>query len=227
MIESWNRRRVLKQLAIASAALALPADKVFATAATNTANQDLEVQISKVSAHTVRLSVLPIQHGKTAEIPYFGSLIRESWDSQVTRLHSKDTGQTIQSGELKVRVSLEPISVAISSADGGDVQTLAVDRATGVVSFATGDSPLLGLGEGGPQFDRRGSVHDMKNGQGGYKLETHGARVGIPWIIGTAGWAIFFHQPFGTFDFTSSQSRFSPANADNPIQPRLWPSTPA
>src|SRR5580704_13938194 len=109
MNEPWNRRRVLKQLAIASAALALPADKVFATAATNTTSQDLEVQISKVSAHTVRLSVLPIQHGKTAEIPYFGSLIRESWDSQVTRLRSKDTGQTIHSGELKVRVSLEPI----------------------------------------------------------------------------------------------------------------------
>ena len=57
----------------------------------------------------------------------------------------------------------------------------------------------------------------MKNGQGGYKLETHGARVGIPWIIATAGWAIFFHQPFGTFDFTGSQSKFAPASENKPF----------
>jgi alpha-glucosidase (family GH31 glycosyl hydrolase) len=217
MIESWNRRGVLKQLAIASAALALPADKVFATPANDSADRDLEVQISSVSAHTVRLTVLPLQHGKTAEISYFGALAREPWGGKVTRQRGRNTGQTIQFGELKVRVSTDPLSVAISSTDGSDIQTLAVDRATGVISFATGDSPLLGLGEGGPQFDRRGSVHDMKNGQGGYKLETHGARVAIPWIIGTAGWAIFFHQPFGTFDFTGSQSKFSPANAESPF----------
>ena len=32
----------------------------------------------------------------------------------------------------------------------------------------------------------------------------------IPWLIGTNGWAMFFHQPFGTFDFTGAQSRFLP-----------------
>ena len=213
----WNRRRVLKQLAIASAALAVPTEKLFGKVNTDTVHQDLEVQIATVSASTVRLTVLVIQHGKTTDIPYFGALVRESWGSPVTRLRSEDREQTIQSGELKVRVSLDPLVFAISTADGDQVQTLAVDRATGLVSFATGDSPLLGLGEGGPQFDRRGSVHDMKNGQGGYKLETHGARVGIPWIIATAGWAIFFHQPFGTFDFTGSQSKFAPASENKPF----------
>jgi alpha-glucosidase/alpha-D-xyloside xylohydrolase len=76
----------------------------------------------------------------------------------------------------------------------------------------TGDSPLLGLGEGGPQFDRRGSTDRMHSGQGGYKLGTHGGRVPIPWLIGTSGWAMFFHQPFGTFDFTGPQSKFLPAS---------------
>ena len=217
MNEPWNRRRVLKQLAIASAALALPAENVFTQPATDNVNPDLEVQISTVSAHTVRLTVLPIVNGKVGRIPYFGALARESWEGPVTKLRGKNTGQTLQSGELRIHVSVDPLTIAFSSADSGDIQTLAVDRATGVVSFATGDSPLLGLGEGGPQFDRRGSVHDMKNGQGGYKLETHGARVGIPWIIGTAGWALFFHQPFGSFDFTGALSKFAPANADKPF----------
>ena len=50
----------------------------------------------------------------------------------------------------------------------------------------------------------------MVSGQGGYRLHTHGGRVPIPWLIGTAGWAMFIHQPFGTFDFTGPRSKFMP-----------------
>ena len=52
----------------------------------------------------------------------------------------------------------------------------------------------------------------MRSGQGGYKLATHGGRVPVPWIIGASGWAIFFHQPFGTFDLTGQQAKFQPAS---------------
>ena len=72
------------------------------------------------------------------------------------------------------------------------------------------DSPLLALGEGGKQFDRRGVRDRMISGQGGYDLENHGGRVPIPWLIGTAGWGLFFHQPLGTFDFTGTESTFTP-----------------
>jgi len=37
--------------------------------------------------------------------------------------------------------------------------------------------------------------------------------VPIPWIIGTQGWALFFHQPYGTFDLTGSVSKFIPKNS--------------
>ncbi|MGH9742767.1 MAG: glycoside hydrolase family 31 protein, partial [Candidatus Acidiferrum sp.] len=97
------------------------------------------------------------------------------------------------------------------------IQQLSIDEETGVVSFPTGNSPLLGLGEGGPQFDRRGSIDAMKNGQGGYQLATHGSRVPIPWLIGTGGWAMFFHQPFGTFDFTQTQSKFQPTSLESAL----------
>src|SRR5262245_65504880 len=53
----------------------------------------------------------------------------------------------------------------------------------------------------------------MRNGQGGYRLRTHGGRAAIPWLIGTGGWALFIHQPFGTFDLTGSEGRFDPVNA--------------
>ena len=135
--------------------------------------------------------------------------VLQSRNCVVTHPHKR-----FRAGNLRVRASSNPLAFAISIAGGLEIQTFSVDRATGIVSFATGESPLLGLGEGGPQFDRRGSIDTMVSGQGGYKLETHGGRVPIPWLISTAGWAIFFHQPFGTFDFTGTQTKFHPPSPD-------------
>ena len=50
--------------------------------------------------------------------------------------------------------------------------------------FNIDGSHLLGLGQGGPQFDRRGHADSMVSGQGGYQLATHGARVPIQFLIG-------------------------------------------
>ena len=66
-----------------------------------------------------------------------------------------------------------------------NIQRILVDEQEGTVSFIIGNTALLGLGEGGPQFDRRGSIDAMRSGQGGYRLATHGGRVPVPWIIGT------------------------------------------
>ena len=57
----------------------------------------------------------------------------------------------------------------------------------------------------------------MISGQGGYKLKTHGGRVPTPWLVGTAGWALFFHQPFGTFDLTGPRGKFEPASPDSAL----------
>jgi alpha-glucosidase/alpha-D-xyloside xylohydrolase len=82
-----------------------------------------------------------------------------------------------------LRVSPDPLTFIVATETGEAVQTLSWDQASGALSFLTGNSPLLGLGEGGPQFDRRGSTDAMISGQGGYKLATHGGRVPIPWIV--------------------------------------------
>jgi alpha-glucosidase/alpha-D-xyloside xylohydrolase len=37
--------------------------------------------------------------------------------------------------------------------------------------------------------------------------------VPIPWIISASGWAMFFHQPYGTFDLTGTEGKLQPANA--------------
>ncbi len=118
---------------------------------------------------------------------------------------------------MNVQIAPNPPTFTFTNAEGQTIQRLSIDEETGVVSFLTGDSPLLGLGEGGPQFDRRGSTDRMKSGQGGYHLATHGGRVPIPWVIGTEGWAMFFHQPFGTFDFTGEQSKFAPTSPQSAL----------
>jgi alpha-glucosidase (family GH31 glycosyl hydrolase) len=215
MNERWSRRHLLKQLAALSATLVLPSKKCLGELTTPAADQDYQVDIASVSAQTVRLTVLPVTSGKAAPVPSNGSLVRESWGDPIAKLRGDAAGKTIQAGNLKIRVSRDPLCFAISNAGEIKIQELSVDRTTGIVSFATGESALLGLGEGGPQFDRRGSIDTMVSGQGGYKLETHGGRVPIPWLIGTAGWAIFFHQPFGTFDFTGPQTKFAPTNQND------------
>jgi alpha-glucosidase/alpha-D-xyloside xylohydrolase len=170
----------------------------------------VEIQITAVSAFTFRLSILAANHGSVGDIPLDGSLVRKSWGSPIAKLRAAPTG-TISAGNHRLKISFQPVSIEVANLQGDVIQQLAWDQNTGIFSFLNGSSPLFGLGEGGPQFDRRGSTDSMRSGQGGYKLATHGGRVPIPWVIGTSGWAIFFHQPYGTFDFTGQQAKFQSA----------------
>jgi alpha-glucosidase/alpha-D-xyloside xylohydrolase len=174
----------------------------------------VEIQITAVSAFTFRLSILAANHGSNngsvGDIPLDGSLVRKSWGSPIAKLRAAPTG-TISAGNHRLKISFQPVSIEVANLQGDVIQQLAWDQNAGIFSFLNGSSPLFGLGEGGPQFDRRGSTDSMRSGQGGYKLATHGGRVPIPWVIGTSGWAIFFHQPYGTFDFTGKQAKFQSA----------------
>jgi len=114
---------------------------------------------------------------------------------------------------MTVQIKGEPLTITLAQQNGSSLQQLRIDEQTGAILFNLDDGPLLGLGEGGPQFDRRGDKDEMRNGQGGYRLRTHGGRVPIPWLVGTSGWALFIHQPFGKFDLTGRQGRFDPINA--------------
>ena len=174
------------------------------------------LQISPVSDHTLRLTLLPAHEGSQRPIPDDGSLVQKSWGYSSTALPEKD-GRELSVGSFRLKISWHPISVTVANASGDSIQRFEWDENSGVLSFLTGTRPLLGLGEGGPQYDRRGSTDEMRSGQGGYKLATHGGRVPIPLVIGTKGWAIFFHQPLGTFDFTGEKSRFIPKNRETAL----------
>ncbi|HXP41245.1 MAG TPA: TIM-barrel domain-containing protein [Candidatus Acidoferrales bacterium] len=209
MNQQWNRRDVLKGLVSASTALVIARGQ--GTAQEIASIQPVEIQISSVSAHTFRLSVYPLNNRTDKSIPFDGSLVQESWGAPVARLRA-ETGREFVLGGFRLKISFHPVSITVTSELGAVIQQFVWDENTGVLSFLTGSAPLFGLGEGGPQFDRRGSTDAMRSGQGGYKLRTYGGRVPIPWIIGASGWAIFFHQPFGTFDLNGAQAKFQPAS---------------
>src|SRR5262249_27328631 len=101
--------------------------------------------------------------------------------------------------------------------EGKLVQRLEMRPDTPGLSFSVGSGPILGFGEGGPQFDRRGSTYPNRNGQGGYQLRTHGGRVPIQWLIGTDGWGLFVHRPLGAIDLTGQRGLLTPSGDALPI----------
>jgi alpha-glucosidase/alpha-D-xyloside xylohydrolase len=211
MNQQWNRRDVLKGLVAASTAMVISPAEVVAQGEQKPLAEPVEIRVASLSAYTFRLSVLPLNKGSVAKIPFDGSLVQDSWGAPVAQLRA-ETSDTIAVGNFRLKISLNPASIRVANEHGDVIQQFDWTPSTGVLSFLIGNSPLFGLGEGGPQFDRRGSTDTMRSGQGGYKLATHGGRVPIPWIMSTSGWAIFIHQPYGTFDFTGSQGKFQAAN---------------
>jgi alpha-glucosidase (family GH31 glycosyl hydrolase) len=181
----------------------------------------VEVILTPVSALTSRITVVPVSTDGDTDIfaPGFsadGSLVTRTWPPPAARFTTLVERRTVRSGDLTVvaaprdvrQAEVTAFGVQIQAADGRAPFTLRVDERTGGLAFSLGGGAILGLGEGGPQFDRRGSTDRMRSGQGGYQLRTHGGRVPVQWMIGTSGWSMFIHRPEGTFDFTGPETRF-------------------
>jgi alpha-glucosidase (family GH31 glycosyl hydrolase) len=147
--------------------------------------------------------------GKLAEIPDDGTLVRTDFGPPAATFRAQP--KKVKAGNLRVAFTPDPPTFTIQSANGETIQKIAIDPATAAISFTTGAVPILGLGEGGPQYDRRGNTDSMISGSSGYNLRNFGSHVPIPWLIGAGGWAIYLHQPYGRFDLTSDPGRFQPA----------------
>jgi alpha-glucosidase (family GH31 glycosyl hydrolase) len=208
MNSHYSRRQAIKTMAAASAAAAIPRALAADSDELKVAGRDVEVRITSISAHTFRLSLLHLQNGVAGAIPDDGSLLRTDWGAPTASFRGSFSDSVVPCGNWRIAIARSPLAFTISNSKGAAVQRIRLDQQTGAAFFLAGNSPLLGLGEGGPQFDRRGSIDEMRSGQGGYRLATHGGRVPIPWFISTSGWAMFIHHPFGTFDFSTPEARF-------------------
>ena len=202
-----RRRRALMEMGSAGAALLLGPTLKWRWPGLRLRGRAVEVAAAAVSPSTLRLTILGAAGDETPPIPLDGALIDPTWSPQ---LRMAPPSRTDAVGAFRVQVEGDPLRIRVTRPDGRQLQDFAVDPASGAVSFALGAGPLLGMGQGGAQFDRRGSTYTSRSGQGGYQLRTHGGRVPIQWLISADGWAMYIHQPLGTFDLTGSRGRFDP-----------------
>jgi len=181
------------------------------------AEKRAELSITVVSPRTLRISVVPVQDdGGVQPIKPSLALVEREWPQPLARITTRGKPQTIPWGDLEIRLSPEPLTISVEGRSGRIIPSLRVGTDDGSVSFERGAAPLFGLGEGGPQFDRSGHDYSMKNGQG-VGLDVLGASMPIPWVVGASGWALHFHQPYGSLDLTGNMARFVPL----PAQPAL------
>jgi alpha-glucosidase (family GH31 glycosyl hydrolase) len=213
-----ERRRVLKALGVTGAGTLLGVRAAGAGAGEIlVAGRPVEVTLEPVSGYTVRLSYQPLEGGRPQPIALDGALVQPGWAAPAARFRTAGATARVRCGELSVAFSDDGLTAVVEADGGRTVQRLQVEPATGALSFLMGEQPLLGLGQGGPQFDRRGAKDEMRSGQGGYRLRTHGGRVPIQWLIGTGSGALFIHRPLGRWDLTGAQGRFEPHPAGDAL----------
>ena len=204
---SISRREVLGSLARRHGRFAFEGRATAQVAGLTIAGRPVELALTSVSPDTIRLSLVPIENKLIVDDGVLSEAARRLTPPAP---FSTSAPPGIPLGNLIVKVEREPLSLTVSDKAARLIQKLRIDQQTGAIFFNLGDRPVLGFGEGGPQFDRRGSKDEMRNGQGGYRLRTHGGRAPIPWLIGTSGWAMFIHQPLGKFDLTGAEGRLDP-----------------
>src|SRR6185503_7568131 len=225
-----SRRQALKDLGAAGAGIALTGGVIRGQGqAIQIAGKPVEIAVSSVSPITARITVRPLVDGAPAPVPITGALLSESFGSAMSA-NTTPGGLAFRAGELTVTYeALQPSTISVQH-KGQRIQRFIFDATEPGMTFQLPKGPLLGLGEGGVQFDKKGSTDQMRNGQvtsqaDKYGLQIHGTRAPIQWLVGTDGWAVFIHQPYGQFDFTrlradgasageaGGEGRFTPAPA--------------
>jgi alpha-glucosidase (family GH31 glycosyl hydrolase) len=228
MTDRMHRRDALKQIGMASAGAMLGGVYIRGSGASIVvAGRPVEIAIASITPATVRITLVPLDGTRVAED---GALVKAAEGRASGRARDPQSFTAIRAGELTVRFTADPPTLHVERA-GRIVQKLTLDAATPNLSFLLPKGPLLAFGEGGPQFDRKGSSDRMRNGQGGYQLRTHGGRVPVQFLIGTDGWGMYIHQPVVSsppsrqgepapppvFDFTGAEGRMLPAGDAAPL----------
>lgn len=176
------------------------------------AGHESELVIGEVSACTLRIELAPLdKQGHPVQATSSNVLVPFAATEKL-RVRELAAGKRLRVGKLRVEIKPHPLMVSVRRADGKLVQQLVFEESATTnagISFRT-DAPVLGLGEGANQFDRRGEFYRMINGQIAPFLATHGATIPVPFLLGTDGWAMFVHHPWGAFDLRGGKGQFLP-----------------
>ncbi|HEX5221168.1 MAG TPA: TIM-barrel domain-containing protein [Verrucomicrobiae bacterium] len=171
----------------------------------------VQLTISEASERTVRIELTPLDEQGNPCSGTPSTVLAQFQCKERFRARELASEKKLRIGKLRVAIKPNPLTISVTQADGKPVQELVFDDANGTnaVTFRA-DAPVLGLGEGEQQFDRRGHYFRMRNGQIAPLLATHGATIPVPFLIGTDGWALFFNRTWGEFDLREAKARFLP-----------------
>lgn len=213
--DAISRRDAIKQLGAVAAGAYFAGSFVGEPAAIIVNGKPVEITVWSLSPSTVRITVSPVAGGAATPVPVTGALIVDETMRPVARATDASRVATVRARNVVVKFTASPPTLTLQTADGQLLQRITLSAESADASFLLGKGPLLGFGEGGAQFDRKGVVDQMRNGQvsnNTYRLSTHGTRAPVQWLIGTEdGWAMFIHQPYGAFDLTGTEGKFTPA----------------
>lgn len=167
-----------------------------------------ELVISKVSDRAIRIELVAILPDGKADVTHPTSALLPVKGEELLRVREMNGNRELAAGAMRVEISADPLSIALRRGDGSQIHALSFAAATNV-SFKIG-GPLLGLGEGAQQFDRRGAKYPMEPSWGAWNRAQLGSVVPSPFLIGTEGWALFAESPEGEFDLRESKGKFNP-----------------
>ncbi len=171
------------------------------------AGHPAQLDIRQAGSNSIRITLKPIDF--TDDYPCTPVLAKKEFAKPVIGLRGVGKNFIQHVGNLIVEVKSNPLSLMVKNAQGEILQNLIFEE-EGTLSFNIGNSPLLGLGEGGPkpepdvawrklppEFDRRGRYHKMIPR---WQRDAYGSRNPVPMLIGTEGWGLFVAAPWVEID---------------------------
>src|SRR5260370_30226806 len=135
MSTQYSRRHILKTIGTASASALLPSKMMAASSGIQIAQHEVEIQLSSISAHTLRLTILPINNGHLTSVPQDGSLVQTKWNLPVASFREIPTTRSARCGDLNVQVAPDPLTFTITDSKETLIQRLTIDCSTGSLSF--------------------------------------------------------------------------------------------
>src|SRR5262249_11589543 len=117
-----------------------------------------ELTVSAVGERTVRIVLAPLD-GKGKARPAPPSTVPVGLKPELKwTVRGLSGPEEVSAGKLRVRLKPDPLTVSVRGPSGQRVQELTFAGADGSMSFRIG-APVLGMGEGAKQFDRRGALY--------------------------------------------------------------------
>ena len=189
----------------------LPLLTILAQAIT-AAGAPAQLDIRPSGDASIRVTLKPLTF--TRDYPASPSVAERRYPDKVITLRSIAQPLRRTVGAMNVEVRPNPLTLVITNAAGQRVQEIRFES-DGNLSFAIGNAPVLGMGEGGPrpsrgsnfreqpvQYDRRGALDTMEPR---WQSDMYGSRNPVAMLHGTDGWGIFVASPWVHVDMQNAQ----------------------